>query len=204
MNKIMISLIAVLYTTAGICTCTYAQETGSFTDNRDAKVYKTVKIGDQLWMSENLAYKSNNGCWAYDDIEGYVKTYGYLYSWETAKNVCPDGWHLPSDSEFEELSNYLGGPDAAGGKLKEAGTSHWNSPNAGATNSSGFSALSSGRTGDNEMKVYLGLITYFWSSDDYDDDMAAGRALYSAKGEFSRYGLNKKDGFSVRCIRDYD
>ena len=198
----MISLIAVLYTTAGICTCTYAQETDSFTDNRDDKVYKTVKIGDQWWMSENLAYKSNNGCWVYDDIEGYVKTYGYLYSWETAKNVCPDGWHLPSDSEFEELSNYLGGPDAAGGKLKEAGTSHWNSPNAGATNSSGFSALSSGQSDDNEHKMYLGLITYFWSTDEDDSDNAWGRALYSAKGEFSRYYSEKICGFSVRCIRD--
>ena len=188
--------------TTGNNICTYAQETGSFTDSRDDKVYKTVKIGDQWWMSENLVYKSNNGCFTYDEIEDYVKNHGYFYNWETANNVCPEGWHLPSDSEFEKLSNYLGGPDAAGGKLKEAGTTHWNSPNAGATNSSGFSALASGRSNDNEYKGYLGLMTFFWSSDEDDSENAWGRALYSAKGEFTRYYAEKKDGFSVRCIKD--
>ena len=200
MKKLLFPLIAIMYVTAGICT--YAQETGSFTDIRDDKVYKTVKIGDQWWMSENLAFKSNSGCFSYKNIDDYVKTYGYLYNWETAKNVCPDGWHLPSHSEFDKLSNFLGGPDAAGGKLKEAGTSHWNSPNAGATNSSGFSALSSGRSNDIESNVYLGLITYFWSSDDDSSEMAWGRALYSAKPEFSLYGLKKINGFSVRCVKD--
>ena len=202
MNKITISLISVIYITTGISTCTYAQETGSFTDSRDATVYKTVKIGDQWWMSENLAYKSNSGCFTYEDIEDYVKTHGYLYNWETAKNVCPDGWHLPSNAEFVKLANFLGGPDVAGGKLKEAGTTHWNSPNAGATNSTGFSALSSGRSNDNEYKAYLGLITYFWSTDEFDVELGAGHALYSAKTEFSHYGLEKDGGFSVRCIKD--
>jgi uncharacterized protein (TIGR02145 family) len=117
-------------------------------------------------------------------------------------NVCPAGWHLPSDSGFEILSNYLGGPDAAGGKLKEAGTTHWNSPNTGATNSSGFTALASGRNNDNEYKGYLGIIAFFWSSNEDDSENAWGRALNSAKGEFTRYYLEKKGGISVHCLKD--
>ena len=125
MKKIIIPLIAVIYTAASICNCTMAQETGSLTDDRDGKVYKTVKIGDQWWMGENLAYNTDGGCFTYEDIKDYVDIYGYLYTWETAKNVCPAGWHLPSNSEFVQLANFLGGPDIAGGKLKEAGTDHW-------------------------------------------------------------------------------
>ena len=139
MRKTILSVITVIII-AGFWICTYAQETGSFLDKSDGKEYKTVKIGDQWWMSENLAFKTESGSFTYTDLEDYVQTYGYLYNWETAKEVCPEGWHLPSDAEFEKLSNFLGGPDAAGGKLKEAGTTHWNSPNTGANNSSGFCA----------------------------------------------------------------
>jgi len=201
MRKSLLPVITVIIV-AGFWTCTYAQETGFFSDTRDGKEYKTVKIGDQCWMSENLAFKTTGDCWIYEGIEDYAETYGYLYNWEAAKNVCPDGWHLPSDAEFEKLSNFLGGPDAAGGKLKEAGTTHWKSPNAGATNSSGFSALSAGMSGDNEYKGYLGLMTFFSSSDDDGDVRVVARALYSAKGEFTRYGILKEKGISVRCIKD--
>lgn len=201
MRRTKFSVITVIII-AGFWTCTYAQETGSFSDTRDGKEYKTVKIGDQWWMSENLAFKPESGSFTYTDLEDYIQTYGFLYNWETAKNVCPEGWHLPSDAEFEKLSNFLGGPDAAGGKLKEAGTTHWKSPNAGATNSSGFSALSAGMSGDNEHKGYLGIMTFFSSSDDDGDVRVVARALYSAKGEFTRYGILKEEGLSVRCIKD--
>ena len=83
------------------------EQLNQFIDKRDGKTYKTVEIGEQIWMAENLAYKANSGCWAYDNNKNLVSKYGYLYNWETAKNVCPDGWHLPYESDFEILmSNF--------------------------------------------------------------------------------------------------
>ncbi|OQY03821.1 MAG: hypothetical protein B6I20_04280 [Bacteroidetes bacterium 4572_117] len=78
------------------------------TDSRDGKQYKTVEIGNQVWMAENLAYKASSGCWAYDNDQSNVTKYGYLYNWQTAKTVCPTGWHLPTKSEFETLLNNYG------------------------------------------------------------------------------------------------
>ncbi len=201
-KRITIPFAVILIIAVGFYTCTIAQETGSFTDKRDNKEYKSVKIGDQWWMGENLKYKTSNGCLVYEGVEKYQETYGYLYTWETALNVCPDGWHLPSDAEFEKLSNFLGGADEAGGKLKEAGTTHWNSPNAGATNSSGFSALAAGYNGSDAYKVFIGLNAYFWSYDETVADSEVARALYSNKGAFSRYGITRENGLSVRCIKD--
>jgi uncharacterized protein (TIGR02145 family) len=200
MKKIFNFLITVVYI-IGICSCTYGQETGSITDARDGKVYKTVKINNQVWMGENLAFKTESGCYVYDDIKDYVKTHGYLYSWETATKACPDGWHLPSMQDWWYLSNYLGGDEVSGGKLKEKGTTSWKSPNTGATNSSGFTALSSGRSADKNME-YIGNMTFFWTNVDDDDQTSWCGALYSSKGELSLYPADKKDGYSVRCIKN--
>ena len=101
---------------------TSAQETGSYTDARDGKVYKTVTIGKQTWMAENLAFKAATGCWAYNNNETNVKMYGYLYDWETANNVAPAGWHLASDKEWNKLTDFLGGMFDSGEKLKAANT----------------------------------------------------------------------------------
>ena len=81
---------------------------GTFTDSRDGNTYKWIEIGNQIWMAENLNFHANSGCWVYDNNPENADTYGRLYNWETARNVCPDGWHLPSDNEWKELEVYLG------------------------------------------------------------------------------------------------
>ena len=105
MKKIISFSIFIL-----LCFSSFSQKTGTLTDVRDNKVYKTVKIGDQWWMSENLAYKPNSGnFWTYEDNEKNVPIYGYLYDFKTAENICPTGWHIPNNDEWEVLSEYLGG-----------------------------------------------------------------------------------------------
>jgi uncharacterized protein (TIGR02145 family) len=174
---------------------------GTFTDPRDGKVYKTVKIGNQIWMAENLAYAPSSGnYWAYDNDNSNVETYGYLYDWETACDVCPDGWHLPTDAEWTELTDYLG--ENAGGKLKETGTTHWNTPNTGATNETGFTALPGGyRNYDGSFDI-VGYTGYWWSATEYNATNAWYRGMYYHNSYVNRNNLYKKVGFSVRCVRD--
>ena len=168
---------------------------GTFTDTRDNQTYKWVKIGNQVWMAENLNYHTGES-WCYDQQKRNCKMFGRLYSREVAKNSCPKGWHLPNNEEWIALTDFLGGKDIAGGKMKESGTNIWSSPNTGATNSSGFSALPSGyRSGSG---AFFGLLfgSYFWSS-----TKASGRKLsYDIKTIYT-YSF-KTSGASLRCIKD--
>jgi len=181
---------------------------GTFTDSRDGHTYNWVKIGNQYWMAENLAYKSNTGCWAYDDNENNVSIYGYLYDWETACNICPDGWHLPSDDivndkrEWSTLVDYLGGELVAGGKMKEIGTEHWDSPNTDATNESGFTALPGG-WGSNSGSYYtIGIYGYWWDANNGTEYETWSKGLYYSSGSIIfGYGY-KTNAFSVRCLRN--
>lgn len=179
----------------------YGQEEGSVTDARDGKVYKTVKIGDQVWMAENLAFKTPEGCSVYESVPDYVKSHGYLYTWQAATKACPEGWRLPSMQDWWNLSNGLGGDEQSGGKLKQAGTSEWKSPNTDATNSSGFTALPSGRSGDQAMEDF-GYKAFFWTNVDDDDATSWCGALYSSRGDLALYPVEKKNGYSVRCIKN--
>lgn len=201
MRKKYSFLFAIVYLITGICYNTFSQETDSFTDARDGKVYRSVKIDDQVWMAENLAFKTESDCWVYEDVKDYLKTHGYLYSWKSATNACPDGWRLPSLQDWWYLSNFLGGDYLSGGKLKETGTTSWKSPNTGATNSSGFSALSSGRGGDKTMEI-IGYKTFFWTSADDDDATSWCGILTSSTGELSLSQADKVDAYSVRCLKN--
>jgi uncharacterized protein (TIGR02145 family) len=142
--------------------------------------------------------------------------YGALYTYAAAiaddwtrdnnanQGVCPNGWHLPTDSEWTTLTNYLGGTSVAGDKMKETGTTHWNSPNEGATNSSGFTALPSGYRstypGAFVDFVYFG---YWWSgTESSSSSNAYGRGLSYYSANALRNNVNKSVGFCVRCIRD--
>ena len=177
-------------------------QTGSFFDSRDGRTYKTVKIGSQWWMAENLNYNPGGGNWAYDNIESNAEIYGMLYTWESANVVCPDGWELPSDDEWNILTKYLGGESVAGGKMKEQGTTHWKSPNLGATNSSGFTALPGGIYNISGTFTGLGKAAYFWSSTQYSESEAWRNIIMNDYEGYVRMITKKGYGLSVRCIKD--
>lgn len=179
-----------------------AQKTGTFTDSRDGKKYKTIKIGAQTWMAENLAYKAKYGCWAYDNNINNVTKIGYLYNWETAKSACPKGWHLPNDAEWKILIDYLGGESVAGGKLKETELTHWTSPNIGATNETGFTAIPGGYRYNDGTFSFVGIYGYWWSATEVDSINVWNYGIYNNYGYIVKGLGNKKVGFSVRCLRN--
>ena len=136
----------------------------------------------------------------------YVATYGYLYNWETAKTVCPAGWHLPSDAEWKTLIDYFGysaSGNIAGGMLKA--TSKWSSPNTDATNSSGFTALPGGYRdfmGGNTFKS-IGKKGYWWSSTEFSSKSAWHLYMLCSSGAaYQSFLLKNTSGFSVRCLKD--
>ena len=173
-----------------------------FTDSRDSKSYTTVQIGTQCWMAENLNYETTSNSWWYNDIEANGDIYGRLYTWDAALTACPSGWSLPSDDEWTILSDFLGGSNIAGGKMKETGEAHWNSPNYGATNSSGFTGLPGGNRNSSGSFNSLGSSGYWWSSSEYSGTRAWRRLLNYGNDQVSRGSGYKTDGYSVRCLKD--
>ena len=197
----------------------------------DGNVYKTVKIGTQQWMAENLKVSKYNdgskiinvinsvqwsqlssGAWVlnYNDEANNTK-YGKLYNWYAVspttngdKNVCPAGWHVPSKAEWKTLIDYLGGEEIAGGKMKEVDTSSWIKPNTNATNSSLFTALpSSFRSSDGSFNSF-GIYSYLSSisEDDSDNIWSCCLNYYNDNVIGSYGGFSKKSGISVRCLKD--
>jgi uncharacterized protein (TIGR02145 family) len=195
----------------------------------DGNVYNTVTIGTQVWMIENLKvtkYRNGNiipnvtdttqwsglttGAWCYynNDVS-YNAAYGKLYNWYTvidSRNICPVGWHIPTDAEWTILTNYLGGETVAGGKMKEAGLSHWLSPNTAADNSSGFAGLPGGaRYDDGGVTFTFGYISSYggwWSSTEGTTGGALFRYLYYDDSKAYKDAGDKEGGLSVRCIKD--
>ncbi|RQV93692.1 MAG: hypothetical protein EH224_11915, partial [Calditrichaeota bacterium] len=199
-------------------------EKGKVTDI-DGNIYIVTKIGDQWWMAENLkvTHYSNgdsipnvtdNSEWGglttgaycnYNNDSTNVPTYGRLYNWyavDDSRNIAPAGWHVPTDSEWQIMVEYLGGSTVAGGKLKESGTTHWFSPNTGATNESGFSALPGGYLNSDDTFLDMGYYGHWWSSDDYSSSGAWKRLLNYIGSDLGRYKDDKRHGFSVLCVRD--
>jgi len=192
----------------------------------DGNVYNVIRIGTQLWMKENMKTTSyNNGDligtttpatldisaesapkyqWAYDGNESNVVDYGRLYTWYAIadiRGVCPIGWHVPSDVDWLALTNYLGGEDVAGGKLKETGTTHWLSPNTGATNETGFSALPGAYRLSHGVFEAIGSRGDWWSSTESDATAAWKISIGYLKITLSIYDWPKNYGQSVRCLR---
>jgi uncharacterized protein (TIGR02145 family) len=148
--------------------------------------------------------KTPGYCWYNNDEVANKAIYGALYNWfavNTGK-LCPTGWHVPTNEEWTTLINYLGGLETSGGKLKEFGVTHWNSPNIGATNESGFSSLPGGYRNLSGIFYFLGNYGYWWSSTEVESNYAWYRSLnYNTNKAYSN-NLSKMGGFSVRCIRN--
>jgi uncharacterized protein (TIGR02145 family) len=176
-----------------------------FTDARDNNIYKYVKIGNQYWMAENLRFKPDSGLFAvYDHDTSYISEYGYFYDWYTACQVCPSGWHLPSRDEWVELLDYIGGEELAKGKLKEAGNKHWVSPNVGATNEFGFSALPGGTYFFyHDTCARMGYYANFWTALD-NGHMTLIMLLNNNNSMGGLGAVSKLDqgGSHVRCVKD--
>ncbi|MBO6135910.1 MAG: fibrobacter succinogenes major paralogous domain-containing protein [Fibrobacter sp.] len=168
---------------------------GSFTDSRDGKTYKTVTIGNQIWMAENLNYKTDSS-FCYNDSAEYCSKYGRLYIWDAAMNACPEGWHLPDTTEWVTLITAVGGKSTAGKMLKS--TSGWNSDGNG-TDDFGFTVLPAGGWGS---KDFVGEAAVFWTSEWYEgyDDYAYGIRLYTDT-IVRKFYSNKYIGSSVRCLK---
>ena len=196
---------------------------GTPTITYEGNVYNTVLIGSQCWLKENLNVGTMINCnedmtdngiiekYCYNNTHANCDTYGGLYQWNEmmqytttpgVQGICPTGWHIPSDAELTLLTDFLGGESVAGGKMKEVGTTHWNSPNTGATNDSGFTALPGGCRGGYGLFFYLGSYGTFWSSTKSFTLFAWCRLLYCDYTNVDRNTSSKFSGFSVRCVQD--
>jgi uncharacterized protein (TIGR02145 family) len=200
---------------------------GSQLIDADGNAYPTVRIGNQEWMAENLRvthYRNGEAipivmdgtawgilttgarCYYNNDSAANNPVYGPLYNWYTvndSRNLCPSGWHVPTDAEWNLVAMYLGGANYAGGKMKAAIL--WNSPNNGATNTSGFSGLPGGyRNTITGIGIYEGMVNlgFWWSSTQNSATDAKGRRIYYITTALSVNIYNITNGFSVRCLKD--
>ena len=195
---------------------------GSVTDI-EGNIYNTSQIGDQEWMVENLKVSrlNNNSpidqitdptewqslftpAWClYDNDTTNESPFGHMYNWFAVStgHLCPEGWHIPTTQEWTILIDFLGGQELAGGKMKEQGTVHWNSPNIGATNQSGFTGLPSG---SRQNGVFLGLriLGIWWASNEFNSSIAIMILLNQMNDDTLELSIPKTDGNAVRCIKD--
>lgn len=201
---------------------------GSMTD-QDGNVYKTVTIGTQTWMAEDLRTThyndgteipnvTDNIAWAAAGTGAYcnpnntsnndiIVTNGRLYNWHTVKTnkLAPVGWHVPTSAEWTTLITYLGGENVAGGKLKKTGTKHWLSPNTGASNEYGFTALSGGdRLSNGDFMDNNGGWCFWWSTTEAEVDASTALAFSVFSNERRIYQSNhfKGTGYYVRLVKD--
>jgi len=179
------------------CKSSQAGESGFFFDPRDSQKYEEVKIGGQIWMARNMSFKSEKGSWCYNDQESNCETYGRLYSWYSAQNACPEGWHLPSQAEWDQLDKALG--MSAGKKIKSV--SGWRD-SGGGDGSTGFNALPGGDRFDYGGYGGQGKEAYFWTSSAAVDKEAYGRFLTYNSEDILRGVWFKGGGNYVRCIKD--
>jgi len=202
---------------------------GTLTD-QDGNTYKTVTIGTQTWMAENLkTTRFNEGtyiplvengdlwptlitpayCWFDNDESYFRESFGALYNWYAVNTgkLCPSGWHVPDNNDWETLITYLGSNEVAGGKLKETGSTHWERPNTGATNESGFTAIPAGKrwgySGGAFGFGYCRINALWWSQSSLEEFGYTAFLTHYDPGMFLEYWSFRKNlGQSVRCLKD--
>jgi uncharacterized protein (TIGR02145 family) len=193
--------------------------------DQDGHVYHAVTIGKQVWLAENLRSShfrngdvipdvTSDRDWRrrtgpamcnYDNNAANASVYGSLYNWYAVndrRNICPEGWHVPSDEEWFQLINYLGGERVAGGKLKESASGHWLIPNTGATNESGFTALPGGYRGNMGTFQILDTYAFYWTATGLSDENAWSWFLQNDSEAATHIENLKSFGFSIRCIKN--
>jgi uncharacterized protein (TIGR02145 family) len=209
---------------AGLAILTFKNQAQTVTDY-DGNVYSTITIGSQIWMQGNLKvthYRNGDaitnvtnfsnwwnlttGAYCnYNNDVNNATTYGILYNWHVvndSRNIAPAGWHVPTDAEWTILTTFLGGENVAGGKLKETGINHWLSPNNGATNESGFTALPGGYRDNTGTFSAIGVDCFWWSSSENSPYGAWSRRIDNISPSVNRLYSNESNGFSVRCLKD--
>jgi uncharacterized protein (TIGR02145 family) len=194
--------------------------------DQSGNFYNTVAIGTQVWFKENLRTKKyRSGAlipvvtntdtstlvgqmyyYSNDSLTNY-SVYGALYNWkatQSSDSLCPVGWHVPTDTELTTLTTFLGGSGVAGGKMKSTGTTYWNSPNTGATNETGFSALPQGiRTSNTGFFILINSYGIFWTSTEFPNSNAAYyREIVNSNDDVGRGTDTKSGGFAVRCLKN--
>jgi uncharacterized protein (TIGR02145 family) len=220
------ALAALLMILANGCkkdSTTTPQATGGTVTDIDGNVYKTVTIGTQTWMAENLKTShfrngtaipnvSDSVQWAalttagycfYNNDNSMIPTYGLLYNWAAvtdSNNIAPQGWHVPTDAEWSTLVSYLG--SSAGGMLKSTGTTLWLSPNTGATNQTGFNGLPGGDRSYNSLFHYIGMYGCWWCATENTATTAWEYVLKYNSATVTRMEYSKGLGLSLRCIKD--
>jgi uncharacterized protein (TIGR02145 family) len=197
---------------------------GNMTD-QEGNVYKTIVIGTQEWMAENLKtsiyrngdaiatnlsdtdwFNTQIGAWVfYNNDSQYECPYGKLYNWYAVtdpRHLCPIGWHEPTNVEWTILTGYLGGEATCGGKLKSTSVQYWISPNQEATNESGFSALPGGYRISYGFYATIGYGGFWWSSSVFSDFESSYIFLGYLEGNYSQFNCLKQNGLNVRCLKD--
>jgi len=184
---------------------------GTFTDSRDGKVYTTLKLGEITWMKENLGYDAGEGSWIYANDDFYLSSYGRLYTWETAKTVCPEGWELPTNSDWEELAIMISEDQ---GNIERDGnhylniaenlkaTSGWVQNNG--TDNYGFQAYAGGMRYADGTFDYTGSNGFWWTIDAYNQSEGWYWNMDAVDQTLYNFIDDKEYGFSIRCIsRDF-
>jgi uncharacterized protein (TIGR02145 family) len=171
----------------------------TFTDTRDGQTYKTVKIGRQTWMAQNLNYQTESGSWCYRNNADSCKKYGRLYDWNTATTVCPKGWKLPDTADWNRLVKTAGGWKTAGDNLKSK--SGWNE-NGNGTDNYGFSALPGGHRYSGGDFYRAGDYGRWWTATEHSGGNAYRRLMHYYGDHVYEDDISKSNGYSVRCVAD--